>query len=179
MMAGSFYTADMGVFASRMVHEQVMKNIKDPSVAEWLQPNFSTTTEKDKVVACISIMATLKNYFNYRGGFLCGLPRVTLLGKVEDWIQLRSKIDRLKDFDVDNQMNDWHYLLAKVMDELVKSAQGNDCTDFWDRVIKERAYGSGGDRIITGWASVFCSFSSTGEWIGGPIDRSEKPLIPD
>lgn len=79
-------TIDYGEFASRMVSEQVIKNIKDPSIAEWLQPNFSTTTETDRIAASVSIMATLQKYFKYVCMTECGLPRVTMLGVVEDWI---------------------------------------------------------------------------------------------
>jgi len=56
---GDFNTVDYAEFASRMISEQVVKNIKDPEVAAWIQPNFSTTTETDRVAASVSIMATL------------------------------------------------------------------------------------------------------------------------
>lgn len=86
MDKGNFLTIDYAEFASRMIAEQVVKNIKNPEVAEWFQPNFSTTTPTDKVAACVSIMATLQNYFSYVCRTCCGVPKVTLLGTVEDWV---------------------------------------------------------------------------------------------
>jgi len=77
-----------------------LKNIKDPSVGEWLQPNFSTTKPQDRVVACVTVMATLQKYFTYTCRTKCGIPKVSLLGKVEDWKALRTKIDRLLEFDI-------------------------------------------------------------------------------
>ena len=43
--------------------EQIVENIKDPSIADWLIPKFTTTTESDRVVASISMMASLQCYF--------------------------------------------------------------------------------------------------------------------
>lgn len=63
---------------------------------------------------------------------MCGIPKVSLLGKVEDWTALRAKIDRLLEFDVKGQMKDWHNYLVKVLDKLVESAEGKDCLEFWD-----------------------------------------------
>ena len=58
-------------------------------------------------------MSTLQSYFEYVCHLMCGIPKapghisedgatqVTLLGSVEDWQQLRAKIDRLPDFDLE------------------------------------------------------------------------------
>ena len=64
--------------------EQIVKNIKDPSIADWLIPKFSTTTENDRIVASVTLMATLQSYFEYKYCLLCGLPSITLLGTVDE-----------------------------------------------------------------------------------------------
>jgi len=56
---GTLYTIDFGHLAKRMVDEQIIKNIKDPTIAEWILPKFTTTTENDRVVASVTMMATL------------------------------------------------------------------------------------------------------------------------
>lgn len=122
VVEGNFNTIDYAEFASRMISEQVVKSIKDPEVAAWIQPNFSTTTETDKVAASVSIMATLQSYFTYTCMTMCGIPKVTLLGKVEDWEKLCSKIERLQQFEIDGKMKKWHGLLSRVLDKLVESA---------------------------------------------------------
>ncbi len=48
-----------------MVDEQIVKNIKDPSIVDWLLPAFTTTTPKDRIVASISVMSSMKQYFKY------------------------------------------------------------------------------------------------------------------
>ena len=52
----------------------------------WLIPAFTTTTVNDRVVAAVSVMSTLQNYFEYVCCLMCGIPKVTLLGTVEDWV---------------------------------------------------------------------------------------------
>ena len=94
-------THDYAAFATRMLDEKIMKNIKDASIAEWLLPNFTTTTPTDRVTACVSVMSALQKFFSYSMCEThCGLPKVTLLGEVSDWEILRAKIDRLLEFDV-------------------------------------------------------------------------------
>ena len=51
---GTLFTADFGNMARRMVDEQIVENIQDPSVAEWLLPAFTTTAEKDRIAAAVS-----------------------------------------------------------------------------------------------------------------------------
>ena len=90
--AGTLFTADFG---KRMMHEQIVKNIKDPTIAEWLIPKFSTKTENDRIVASINMMDTLQKDFAYRVHFSCGLASITLLGTANDWRLLRSKVNCL------------------------------------------------------------------------------------
>ena len=68
---GTLFTVDFGNLARRMVDEQIVKNIKDPSIADWLIPKFTTTTENDRIVASISMMATLQSYFEYEVDVCC------------------------------------------------------------------------------------------------------------
>merc|ERR1712046_115824 len=104
-------------------------------VAEWLLPRFSTTTANDRVVASVSVMATLQAYFEYNFSLACGIPRVTLLGSPEDWREMRAKIERLPEFDLqDQEMSKWRKLLGPVVDNFVLSAVGQPDLAFWDRV---------------------------------------------
>jgi len=111
-----------------MVDEQISKNVKDPSLIDWFTPEFSTTTDTDRVVAGITLMATLSTYFKFEESTMCGIPEVTLLGTVEDWEMLKAKFDRLLEFEVNGHdyMARWHAMLVKVGDGLIASARGED-----------------------------------------------------
>uniref|UniRef100_A0A7S1A7G3 DUF4419 domain-containing protein n=1 Tax=Noctiluca scintillans TaxID=2966 RepID=A0A7S1A7G3_NOCSC len=174
---GTLFTADFGNMAKRMVDEQIIENLRDPSVAEWLLPAFTTTAETDRIVASVSIMATLQAYFDYKFSLLCGLPRVTLLGTPEDWRRLRAKVDRLPEFDVEaGRLASWHSLLAPVLDEFVRSAEGEAQVSFWDRVCSHEGGGSG-PTYLSGWITVFAVFTDKGEWQGDRAGGSEWPRV--
>jgi len=162
---GTLYTVDFGDLAKRMVDEQIIKNIKDPTIAEWILPKFTTTTENDRIVASVTMMATLKNYFQYRMYTMCGLPSVTLLGSVDDWKVLHQRVDRLLEFDnQDGDMKKWHKLLTGVLDEFIKTTSGIDNSKFWQKICD---FSSGsGTPTISGWISVFAVFDKDGKWQG-------------
>ena len=52
---GTLFTADRG-----KVHggKQIVGNIRDPSVADWLLPAITTTAEEHRIVASLNIMAS-------------------------------------------------------------------------------------------------------------------------
>ena len=163
---GTLFTVDFGKLARRMVDEQIVKNIKDPSIADWLIPKFTTTTENDRIVASISMMATLQSYFEYKFCLTCGLPSITLLGTVDDWKLLRSKVDRLLEFDTkDGLMKKWLELLTVVLDEFVETKCGVDNMEFWDRICHYEGGGSG-PTYLSGWITTFAVFDKDGKWQG-------------
>ena len=121
---------------------EIRKNIKSPELADWFRPGFSTTTEKDEVCAAATAMASLQAYFTFTMQLLCGIPSVTMLGTVADWKLLREKVDRLLEFEVQdnrkgNVMELWVGYLRKACDGFVESAEhpGSEKTlEFWDKV---------------------------------------------
>lgn len=175
--SGTLFTADFGSFACRMVDEKIMPNIRDPEVAQWLMPNFSTTTTNDRIAASVTVMATLQAYFEYVCRLLCGIPKVTLLGSKEDWRQLRKKCDGLKTYDLEDQlMSKWHGLLAPVLNEFVNSADGCADTQFWDCICHRRGGGSGPSHL-SGWVTVFAVFTAKGLWQGQVPECDTWPCI--
>lgn len=189
-MDGTLFTADFGEFAERMVDEQISTNIKDPKVTEWLLPNFTTTTNDDRIAASVTIMSTLQAYFEYECMLLCGIPNVTLLGTVQDWKLLREKVDGLLQYEVkDNDngqkaihhdpgqvMEEWHTLLSRVVNEFVKSVEGKPNLEFWDTVAHREGGGSG-PSYLSGWVTVFACFKANGEWQGYQHAKGDWPRI--
>mmetsp|Transcript_48118 Transcript_48118/g.113550 ORF Transcript_48118/g.113550 Transcript_48118/m.113550 type:complete len:431 (+) Transcript_48118:127-1419(+) len=162
---GTLFTADFGGVALSMVDE-ISKNIKDPSLREWFLPGFSTSTPTDKICASVACMSALQNYFEYRVCLCCGIPHVTLMGTVDDWILLRSKIERLAEFDLqDKLMTQWLGFLRPICDNFVLSAQGNPNVSFWDHVCCHVGGGSG-PSYLSGWITAFTIFSTKGDWQG-------------
>ena len=92
---GTLFNAPYGFMTMQMA-EEIAKNIKDPTLRTWVDPEFSTTTETDRVCSAASLMSIRQKCSSYRGHFYLdpGIPSVTLKGTVEDWQSLRNKIDR-------------------------------------------------------------------------------------
>jgi hypothetical protein len=41
------------------------EKIRDPTIADWIMPDFTTTNDKDRAVAATLLMATMQQYFTY------------------------------------------------------------------------------------------------------------------
>lgn len=164
-------TLDWPLFIKLTVKE-IQKNIKDNTVCEWLLPNFTTTTEQDETIANIVIMATMQKYFSYTCSLECGIPKVTLLGTLEDWLKLRAKINKLLDYEIKDSksqqsrgiMKRWHTLLAPILDEFIESYKGNVNLNFWDKICS-RIYRGSGSCYLSGWITAFCIFDVDGNEI--------------
>ncbi|KAL0490316.1 hypothetical protein AKO1_009450 [Acrasis kona] len=161
---GTLYTANYEDLC-RCMKVQIEDNIKDPSIAEWVVPNFSTTDDTDRVVGCVVLMSTLKSYFDYKIEMSCNLPSVTLLGEVEDWVLLREKANRLLEFDQNGILQHWSTLLFPVLDEFIRSARGEPNVYWWNRIANMQGGGSG-PSYLSGWITTFCVFDEDGKYRG-------------
>ncbi|KAN0038015.1 hypothetical protein ACTA71_000187 [Dictyostelium dimigraforme] len=140
---------------------QIQSNIKDPSIRDLIIPNFSTTMESDKVVFSIALMSTMKQYFNYECMSSCGLSEVTLLGEINDWIDLKERAEKLNQFDNKKcEIKRWLTYLLPVLDKFIESANGNPNTKWWNQMVDYKSQ-SGGS-ILTGWLATFCVFNISG-----------------
>eukprot|EP00403_Amphidinium_massartii_P028777 CAMPEP_0178399166 /NCGR_PEP_ID=MMETSP0689_2-20121128/15143_1 /TAXON_ID=160604 /ORGANISM="Amphidinium massartii, Strain CS-259" /LENGTH=397 /DNA_ID=CAMNT_0020019941 /DNA_START=32 /DNA_END=1225 /DNA_ORIENTATION=+ len=171
--AGTLFTVDFGKMAVEMVDE-IAKNIKDPSLREWVLPGFSTTTTTDQVCSSVACMAILQSFFEYRFCLCCGIPEVTLRGTVDDWKLLRAKIERLAEFDLEDKlMTAWLTFLRPICDNFVLSAEGKADIEFWDQICCHLGGGSG-PRYLSGWITTFSAFSPKGAWQGNSQSRSVR-----
>ncbi|EGC37846.1 hypothetical protein DICPUDRAFT_18682, partial [Dictyostelium purpureum] len=177
------FNASYGLLINEIVKKMKSK-IKDPSLAEWAVPNFSTTTESDKIAFSSVLLSTMKKYYEYSIRSYCGLPSVTLLGTVDDWVDLKHRLQKLKEFNIDNKfeifntnklMDRWVLYLEPIIDQFISTASGNPDLEWWNSIAhyKQR---SGGDDL-TGWLSCFCCFDNDGEWIANQIKTRKWPDI--
>ena len=166
--AGTRYTVDFGHMSRTMVNE-IEKNVVDPSLREWIMPKFSTTTINDTTVCSMVMMATLKEYFSYKFGLMCGIPRVTLEGEKKDWENILQRLEKLKEYGM--QTIAWYHLLVPVISRFVKAfdnPNGKDNLNFWQKVAHYEGGGSG-PTWLSGWITAFCVFDVKGGWIGDPL----------
>ncbi|OQV19507.1 hypothetical protein BV898_06495 [Hypsibius exemplaris] len=121
--AGSRYTVDFGNLAEQIGH-LIKKNVIDPSLREWIIPDFTTTTSNDKIVSSLVMMATLKAYFSCK------------MSEWEDWQKLLKRLDKLPSFGKENSQ--WATLRKPVLTRFVSAfdqPESKENKDFWQTIV--------------------------------------------
>jgi hypothetical protein len=138
--------------------------------ARLLECDFSTTTEVERVASRIVLMDVYAPYFDYLLACVCGIPEVTLLGTVDDWKKIRSRLDVVAELGLET----WVRSLALICDELVRAAGGDPDPAFWKRIYKPRdAYG---EEVITGWIARLYPYLESAGTVSAPNPLLELPI---
>jgi len=79
--------------------EEYVQNIEDnvgKDLIDNLQCDFSTNNQVAKIASKFTIMSAFKEYFTYRLlMYGCGISSFSLLGSIEDWEKIKSKLEYL------------------------------------------------------------------------------------
>ena len=124
---------DWGLFSYKM-SSFLSENIKNPSLRDWILPEFTTSTKVDQAVASILMLASLRGYFNYGYFTFCGFPSITLLGQKEDWVNLEEKLERLPIFG--DEVGEWYKSLKPVLGRFVRTfenPESEETKEFWTK----------------------------------------------
>lgn len=118
---------------------------------------FSTSGITEQTVFAGTLMETMKHYFEYKMFFMCGIPKIYLLGTVEDYEKIIHRIDQLAAI-----MPDFRWFLDRIRKRMVtigETAKGKIPEDkFWSTMIFQERMGSGGETIMTGWLADFIPY---------------------
>lgn len=130
-------------------------------IINLLSSDFTTTTPVEKVASEITIMETMKPYFEYTLLYiLCGIPELTLQGTPEDWEKILDKTKQLRKYD----LKWWTKELEPVLEEFIKASQGKIDKRFWRNMFKyhsQKKYGA--PKIIDGWIVKFFPYNKDGK----------------
>jgi hypothetical protein len=145
---------------SNLINENTVSAVRD-----WIEPRFTTTTPNDSLIGRVALMGAMKHYFAYGCCIQCGIPEVTLMGTLEDWKQLRQKIDRLADYGKESSQEQlvwWRDILIPIADEFIASYEGHPNENFWQSCANYIGGGSG-PSYLSGWVLAFSPFEK-GQW---------------
>lgn len=159
--------ADYASFATQMA-EEMRKQVIDPDLVPWIIPDFSTTTDTDRVVGSVLLMGAMKSYFEYN--FLCstcGIPSVTLLGERSDWEKLQTRVEKIA--RLGGEALEFHRLLEPIARHMVLSFDhptSDAVLKFW-RIIASRErpryrMSGGPSEYVSGWVTTFCFWRADG-----------------
>lgn len=126
-----------------------------------LTADFTTTTQTSKIVSEITVMETVKEYFNYKIIMIgCGIPKITIEGTVEDWEKVLEKTKYISKY----KLKWWTDKLKPILKKIIETKKGNFQKKFWMNMVKthtEKKYGS--PTTINGWIINFFPYTKEGK----------------
>ncbi|CAG8586472.1 1074_t:CDS:1 [Scutellospora calospora] len=175
IISGNTLEGDWQEAVDRLVMK-VDENVEKIELKELLECDFSTTTSTSLTASRIVLLDMVKAYFSYEFSTLCGIPKVTLEGTLEDWNKLQEKVIRLRKLDL--ELDFWLDRLEPVIWNLVATYRGEIDEDFWGRIMRiDEVFGSGGGTYISGWMLAFFPYSRLGKPFSN--ERTRISNIPD
>lgn len=113
---------------------QINDNTKG-DIAKTITADFSTTGVTERIASQITLMETMKSYFDYVVHTLsCGIPTITLTGTPQDWQKVVEKTQQLEKYGV----GDWTKNLIPILTEFVKASEGKANQVFWQGMVKKQ-----------------------------------------
>ena len=159
----SIYTVNYSRFFDQIT-KAIKENVKVPEFVDGMTADFSTTTLVQKIVSQITLMYSVKQYFDFRLMLGCGIPAVEMIGTEEDWKKLTSKLKVLRTLlkPIENDLGlplEWWNLVQNVFCKLLETYQGRPDRKWWSHIMDyEEAYSSGvylSRSSIKGWITEF------------------------
>jgi len=155
----SIYGVDYSWFFDQM-SQKIRENIKVKDYVDQMEPDFTTSTGINRIVAQIMLMNSVQEYFAFSMVLGCGIPYVDMKGTREDWVKLGDKVkalgETLKPIHSDIELYGWFDKVEVITDNLLKTFDGkldDDLINWWSTVITEEEYGSGMSSF-KGWFMV-------------------------
>ncbi|CAG8626036.1 22791_t:CDS:1 [Gigaspora rosea] len=140
------------------------KRVEKIDLTQLLVCNFSTTSPSSLTASRILLLDMVKSYFSYRCGTLCGIPKITLEGTIEDWIKIQEKVMQLRKLNL--ELDFWLDRLEPVILKLVATYRGEIDEEFWSKIMnKYEEFGSGGGTYLSGWILAFFPYDRPGSAI--------------
>ena len=144
----TIYTVNYSWLFDQMA-KGIKKNVKVPEFVDGMTGDFGTTTPVQKIVSQITLMCSMKEYFDFGLKYGCGIPAVEMLGSEEDWRKLTSKLKVLRTLlePIENDLHllsRWWDVVQTVFNNLLKTYQRKPDQKWWSHIVDYREkYASG------------------------------------
>jgi hypothetical protein len=161
--------------------EEIQQRVLTDWLLQWIMPGFSTSTENDGMTATVLMMGLMQHYFEFSGGIICGIPKVTLLGVREDWARLVEKLGHLADWG--DEPAQYAKNLAPILEMFVMTwdePNSKEVVNFWKQIVRTKkkfTCGAGPTEYdVSGWITGFLHWREDGSvrvWDAGNLEPSE------
>ncbi len=125
------------------------RNDMKDDIYNLIVADFSTTQDAERLAYQITLMESMKNYFEADLWTGCGIPSITLEGSTADWQWIRKNVVQFKKYN----MEKWVDNLIPILDQFVAASQGKIDKLFWQDIYKYTDNYM--DSYINGWIVKF------------------------
>ena len=163
---------------------QKIKNEVGENLISNLESDFTTTTPVSLITSQVSIMSSMKNYFEYGLEFDgCGISSITLEGSLEDWQKIKSKFEFFSKKEMGLLW--WIEHLMPIIDKIImtkvyysqKKEINEEIKNFWKDIIRIKEGECYDPTLINGWIIKFIPDLSGNE--PKLYDDLEEDDVPD
>jgi Domain of unknown function (DUF4419) len=123
-------------------------------VKTLLAHRFTTTTDIDLMVRCMSVLMAFKKLASVYLQTACGMTQITLEGTIDDWKKLKLIAWGLIEGCGQGALSKWWEVLSEFLDRLIQTRAGKDTSEFWHNYINE----SSGSGVHTFNGAIGCLF---------------------
>lgn len=163
-------------------NEQIKTNTKG-NIADMMRADFSTTGKTERIASQITLMSTVKSYFDFTiivG--LCGIPSITIEGTPDDWKKVIQKTENLRNYDLDWWVDD----LIPILNEFVAAVNDTPNISFWKNIVikdrpkefQEGGCSSLGITQVDGWFLKLMPFNKYGR-TPEKVDFNTDDMLPN
>lgn len=140
--------------------EEQIRGFTGKKLIDNLSADFTTTTPTVRVASQITIMESMKEFFNYKVIIVgCGISEVTVEGSVKDWKKILMRLDYLAKYD----LKWWTSELKPVIQKIIDTKEGKVDKQFWMNMVKYHKTGVYGSYDgIDGWLLKFYPYLQDG-----------------
>jgi len=129
--------------------DEVFKHIPSELKMKDVLLNFSTVTDSSKFGFSTAFLDAVSPYYNY-SMYLCGYNKIKVLGTLDDYILIKSGLERLSDIFNGTTMISYIDRCVSVIDDVIKNFEDKN---FWGEIFSIKNCGSGHQEEVVGWFS--------------------------
>lgn len=118
--------------------------------------DFTTTGPVERAASEVVLLDAMQSYFEYGMRTCSGFSKVTLLGEVADWQNIKERVRNLAEYGLEW----WTEHLEPVIDQFITAAKGAPDEEFWKRTVIQ--HGGSGRDDISGWLLTLFPYLSKG-----------------
>jgi len=153
--------------------ERDVQKEMDSKLANAIHPKFSSYNPVTDMVYAGLLMGAAREFFEYKFATMCGISKIKVEGKREDWQQVRDLVTALSDVpELAEIKGIYDYINGTVLEGILGAFEGREELDFWRSLVKYSSF-SGSEGKCAGWLPSISLYGSKGQLL--PMDKRWQP----